>query len=243
MHTMRLLFIGLFVIAGCRSGGARATSTTPAPLTASERAEVVSLIEGDTGRGLYIADAEMENVTRALRLVRQAFPDGHDITPRRGAGLALQLTDSAARGIERRFPVGWQGDTVLRTLGIASIDSLHAALGVQGVELYTRKFGPQRTWFLAPAFPRPIYRNEAANRYSQIQDVRVDNAGFMLGDGGGLSLVRTATGYQFDFSRKWGDCLAGCIHGHVWVFDVNLRTNRVTKVRDSGDPWPIPPAA
>ena len=212
-------------------------ATSPAALSARERDEAISLLQYESDTGVFIDDAELQAVAHAVRLARRVFPDGHDITVRWGTGIRLRLTDSAAHHLTQRLPVGWH-----HTLGLAAVDSLHAALGVTRVAVHTWGLGARRRWILIPAFPRPVYRNAVASLYYGIPAVQVD-AELLAGDGGGLSLARTATGYRVGFSRKWGDCLAGCIHKHHWVFDVNLRTRRVTKIRDDGDPWPIPPAA
>jgi hypothetical protein len=48
-----------------------------------------------------------------------------------------------------------------------------------------------------------------------------------LGDGG----------YEISLTLGWGDCPAGCINHHTWVFDV-AADGTVTKTTDSGDPVP-----
>jgi hypothetical protein len=42
-------------------------------------------------------------------------------------------------------------------------------------------------------------------------------------------------GYEITLTVGWGDCPAGCIHHHTWVFDVTP-DGTVTLVSESGDP-------
>ena len=77
------------------------------------------------------------------------------------------------------------------------------------------------------------------SRYEGISAVRSDLDVF-IGGNSELTHTRTRTGYEVGFIHRWGDCPAGCINAHYTVFDVNLRTHRVTKIRDDGTPLPAP---
>ena len=46
-----------------------------------------------------------------------------------------------------------------------------------------------------------------------------------------------AGGYRIELTIGWGDCPAGCIHRHVWTFDVDAM-GKVTLVNESGDEVP-----
>ena len=44
-------------------------------------------------------------------------------------------------------------------------------------------------------------------------------------------------GFRITFTNGWGDCPAGCINKHNWVFEVGA-TGVVTPAGESGDPVP-----
>jgi hypothetical protein len=228
----------------CSYASGRTISSDGAALSSRERHEAIVFIQDDTGKGPFIDDDDIVPVARAIRLVRRAFPEGDDIVPNASSGLEIRLSDSAAHVMTSRFPAGWKGDTVLHTLGLASIDSVNSALGVRSIHVYAFDFG-SRSWLLVPSFTRPIYRRTVADQYNGVQGIRFTPYGRMLGDYGEVSLGRSGTIYTFRFSRKWGDCPAGCISGHYWIFEVDMRTRRVRTVREYGDPLPPrrPPAA
>ncbi|WP_156799116.1 hypothetical protein [Gemmatimonas aurantiaca] len=232
----RLLLTSLFLLASCHRVSGRKE-----PVPARERYEATVLLQTDSGKGPFIADAAIDTIVRVLRLARRAFPEGADITVRSHTGITVELYGTAAQFMESRFPVDWQGDTVLQFTAIPELDSLHARLGVRQVSVRAVAFMRRRTWLVDPRFPSPIYINEVSRMYEQIPGVRQWTFGtLMMGDWGGLTLARVVNGYRLGLSRRWGDCLSGCIHQHSWVFEIDLRTDRVVKVRDDGDPWPIP---
>jgi len=48
---------------------------------------------------------------------------------------------------------------------------------------------------------------------------------------------RTPGGYEISLTLGWGDCPAGCINHHTWVFDV-AEDGTVQPVSESGDAVP-----
>ena len=58
----------------------------------------------------------------------------------------------------------------------------------------------------------------------------------------GMSRWWTATplvtgGYRVELTVGWGDCMAGCIERHVWIFEVDA-SGGVKLVSETGDPVP-----
>ncbi len=45
------------------------------------------------------------------------------------------------------------------------------------------------------------------------------------------------SGFRITFTSGWGDCPAGCISQHRWIFEVTA-VGAVTLADESGDPLP-----
>ena len=101
--------------------------------------------------------------------------------------------------------------------------------------------------------PTPI-ATPAANPVSSPEDaaarvIATDRrfAGATMIDAGAIGLTKWWAwralddgGYEITMTVGWGDCPAGCINHHTWVFDVAVE-GTVTKVSESGDE--VPPGA
>jgi hypothetical protein len=231
-----MLLMSLLLLGSCYRANGHAKIS---PSREQERLEAIGLLQLEMGRGPFIPEAAIDSMISTLRLVRRAFPEIADITESGDQEFPVRLSDTLGVYMGRRFPDGWEGDTIVSSTGIPVLDSLNASLKVEKVWAKATAFGRRTYWLLAPEFPRPIYWREVADMYSRIPGVGVWVLSVRV-DGGEMSAERTATGYQFKFSQRWGDCPSGCINGHYWVFDFNARTKRVTKLREYGNPWPIP---
>ncbi len=194
------------------------------------------MIEDDSATVPVIPESTIGAVADALARVRRVFPDGHDITVRSSSGMSLELSAAAAAQLASRLPTGWTGDTILPALGVPSIDRLHAAWDVQRLWIRRYRLRSREVWVVNPDYSRPMYRQVVSQAYQTLPEITRVEYGLMLGDGGGLRLIRTGTGFRFEFTRAWGDCLAGCISRHRWIFEVDARTGRVTKVLEDGTP-------
>jgi hypothetical protein len=71
----------------------------------------------------------------------------------------------------------------------------------------------------------------------------------LIGQAAWYEVSPAAVGWRVTVTKGWGDCIAGCISRHVWVFDVDGQ-GTVTLVEERGDPLesgaggdPVPPVA
>jgi hypothetical protein len=55
--------------------------------------------------------------------------------------------------------------------------------------------------------------------------------------GDGNDITSTVVGF-YDFRLAWGDCPAGCLYEHVWVFQV--KDGAVILLDEYGDEIPVP---
>jgi hypothetical protein len=102
MKTLQVLLSVVVLGVGCSLH--RNASANHRTITAAERAEAIALIRHDTGRGPYIRQPEIAEVVRAVRLVRAAFPEGHDVVADPSHDLAIRLTDSAGTIMASHLP-------------------------------------------------------------------------------------------------------------------------------------------
>lgn len=90
----------------------------------------------------------------------------------------------------------------------------------------------------APAEPGSLTRDEAAAlvlasdpRFAGIGPLDPD----LIGQSAWYEVSPGTVGWRVTITKGWGDCQAGCISRHVWVFDVD-GTGTVALVEESGDP-------
>jgi len=57
----------------------------------------------------------------------------------------------------------------------------------------------------------------------------------LIGQSAWYEVSPGTVGWRITITKGWGDCQAGCISRHTWVFEVNLQ-GTVTLVEESGDP-------
>lgn len=237
MKTLAVLLSTLMIVSACVSS--RGIAHDDASITVAERAEAIALVRNDKGRGPFILEKDIASVVRAVRLVRATFPAGNDVVSDAGRDLVIQLTDSAAAILARRFPDRRRGDTVFAELLLPPIDRVIRSLGAHRVSVQAFDFA-RPMWFVRPAFPQPVYTDGMARQFADVPGVRfVYDPTLSIGDWGGLTLSRREPIYTFTFVRKWGDCPSACIHAHTWVFEVDLHAQEVRRLREFGDAWPV----
>ncbi len=94
----------------------------------------------------------------------------------------------------------------------------------------------------APTQPAPIVGSpeEAAARViasdSRFAGIARKNAD-LIGQGSWWEASVTSSGYRVHVQIGWGDCPAGCIDRHDWIFDV-AADGTITLVEETGDPLP-----
>jgi len=59
----------------------------------------------------------------------------------------------------------------------------------------------------------------------------------LIGQSAWYEVTRAAVGWRVTITKGWGDCQAGCIGKHTWVFDVD-GSGAVRLVEERGDPLP-----
>jgi hypothetical protein len=90
----------------------------------------------------------------------------------------------------------------------------------------------------APAEPGSLTRDEAATlvlasdpRFAGIGPIDPD----LIGQSAWYEVSPGTVGWRVTITKGWGDCQAGCISRHVWVFDVDAAGSAVL-VGETGDP-------
>jgi hypothetical protein len=89
--------------------------------------------------------------------------------------------------------------------------------------------------------PAPVTSPERAAQLVLAQDARFHDLARrdpnLIGQGSWWEATETAQGYDVTVQIGWGDCEAGCISRHTWVYSV-ARDGTVTIVSEQGDPLP-----
>jgi hypothetical protein len=86
--------------------------------------------------------------------------------------------------------------------------------------------------------PTPITRQQAVD-LALATDPQLAGIGpldpDLIGQAAWYEVSPAAVGWRVTVTKGWGDCMAGCISRHVWVFDVDGQ-GAVTLVEERGDP-------
>jgi hypothetical protein len=88
-----------------------------------------------------------------------------------------------------------------------------------------------------------LHSEEAINilalskKFEPIEGVFYAEPNGVIGDGDDIKGSIESEYLMFEFSEGWGDCPAGCIHRHYWVFHV-MFDGTVEFIRSYGDPLP-----
>lgn len=180
-------------------------------------------------------DALIDSMARSLAAVSRLGHPARDsalvrfgITPRLGWDPYTSYieADSTAPWSRR-----WREGRV--ETGVAGIDSVLADLGATiepagpphtGATYKLRTRRPVNWWVLG----------ERLDRIPGIGRVRPE---WFLGVRSGVNLERTSGGLRLQYFVGWGDCAAGCIHGHWWTFETD-GVGEARFVACGGDPLP-----
>ena len=58
----------------------------------------------------------------------------------------------------------------------------------------------------------------------------------VIGASAWYEVEKTADGYRVAITMGWGDCMAGCISRHTWIFEVSA-DGSIGQPTESGDPF------
>ncbi|MFQ6087766.1 MAG: hypothetical protein ACE5K0_02545 [Candidatus Methanofastidiosia archaeon] len=70
-------------------------------------------------------------------------------------------------------------------------------------------------------------------KFPEVEDIEKCEADF--GCETDIEVEKTKDGFELTFFKGWGDCPAGCISRHYWVFEVSAF--KVLKITEYGDPF------
>jgi hypothetical protein len=91
--------------------------------------------------------------------------------------------------------------------------------------------------------PAPVTTPERAAQLVLAQDARFHDLARhdpnLIGQGSWWDVIETAKGYQVTVQIGWGDCEAGCINRHQWLYAVG-RNGAVSLLSERGEPLPSP---
>lgn len=161
---------------------------------------------------------------------------------------SVQLTARIAgdlKAIRTRYPYfvritavpKWQPETLFVQLSPAALQDFRDKAFVKFEQL-NRVFGLVEVsdhgdgWVLL-RFSRAYHPQALAKVYETLDGVRKTEANRAIGDSDDITSTEAGL---YTFRRGWGDCPAGCIFNHVWVFAV--RDGAVELVEDSGNELP-----
>ncbi|NOR87579.1 MAG: T9SS type A sorting domain-containing protein [Bacteroidales bacterium] len=107
----------------------------------------------------------------------------------------------------------WQNH-ILET-GIASLDSL--------ISLYEFDFSSSSNYsdMIVIKTPQDINIRPLLNLFREYEGIIYADPNIMMGGGNKITYHNENGVRYLDFSKKWGDCMAGCIYSHVFQFQVN----------------------
>lgn len=237
-----------WMVAACVAVFAACHRQATAPLGAEARRTAVSVLQ-DASSGLFVSEPEISQVATAIQRLRAEYSDLRSIEANSGSSIELRFTDSVARAVHQRLPAQrrdsvdpggarWVGDTIVAHLRLQGLDRVNATLGVTRGSLLV---WDERRSVLYPHFARPVNRAAAANMYQGAPEIRSAVYGMTIGDGDDIRATRDSTGLTLHFSKGWGDCPAGCINRHHWIYHLRWRDGRLTKLREYGTPIPAQP--
>ena len=159
------------------------------------------------------------------------MPDGGSEAESRGRGYARPVPDRPTSPVRASISLA---AGALLALALAACAAGSASDGGTGAS-------PTPTPVPTPAADAVSSPEDAAARVIAT-DPRFAGATLLQPDSIGLSKWWTWKaldngGYEVSLTLGWGDCPAGCINHHTWVFDV-AADGSVTKAGESGDPLP-----
>ncbi len=85
--------------------------------------------------------------------------------------------------------------------------------------------------------PKPINIYALAKRFLPIEGVLFAEENHTIGDGDDINAIIEQEYLTVEFSKGWGDCLAGCINRRYWAFHVRFN-GAVRFMRSYGDVLP-----
>jgi hypothetical protein len=91
-----------------------------------------------------------------------------------------------------------------------------------------------RLWFILK-FDAPYHPAALGAEYLKIGSVVNTEPNWIIGDGDDIELAEPGL---YRFRRAWGDCQAGCIKEHVWIYRVDAGV--VELVLQFGDDYSLP---
>jgi len=196
--------------------------------------EAVQLLQGaDTLP--FLDPTEVEELARIISALRAAVPEIRGIRNYAdNSDLLVYLSDlgeSLADTVPPRSESIFQTITA-RRVGVTSLDSLNATLGVDSVTL--RYLGSRVTEF-KPHFPRFPNVPVLSDLYEELPEVSLAIPEMMVGGGDEVRLYRVRGIWYFVFIHAYGDCLAGCTEAD-YFFVRYLPEQRVFQLTDT-----IPP--
>jgi len=84
----------------------------------------------------------------------------------------------------------------------------------------------------------PLNMYALGTQFSKIDGVQYAEPNAVVGDGSDIEADRQSTVVMLTYWIKWGDCMAGCINGHYWRYQVRTQSGRVEYLGSGGDPLP-----
>lgn len=120
-----------------------------------------------------------------------------------------------------------------RLTGNPKIDELVLGFELSLVDFYT---GPI-IFFAVLESPKPINIYALTRKFITVDGVMFAEENMAMGDGNDIAALIEQNYLTIEFSKGWGDCPAGCIYRHYWLFNIKF-DGSVSFVRSYGDVIP-----
>lgn len=117
-----------------------------------------------------------------------------------------------------------------RLTGYEPVDVLVRGWDLEPVRFHAWSTGPGAVLRSA----RPLNVAALAARFEEIEGIRSARPNGAVGDGNDIEAESESGGWRLDYSVGWGDCPAGCIHRHHWLFRV--KTDGTVRFLESRGP-------
>ncbi len=219
--------LAVVALATACGGATGITEIVPLPATLADSVRaayhedavrLVARADGPGGWARPSAAAVATLETALLRVYASSLPAADSVTERYAIHSfpnppTHELLVTLADG--NRWADAWRAGQALT--GEPAVDSLVRAYGLSVAQYYTWSIGDAALLRSS----EPLNTASLARLLGSAPGVRYAEPNMVVGGGNDIQARVDVRTVVLDYSLAWGDCLAGCIAGHVWHFRVS----------------------
>jgi len=222
----------------CSSQGVSPRRLTPA--ATSVELELAAAALADSSSGPFFQRDRLETGVAVLRWIHTHYPETRNVEA--GADLSLQfrMPDSLFKRLFDTTVAATSGDRWLQPprTGLPDFDRITDAVGgAKGIHVQGL---PQVFAVVTVYYREPVNVPGVARAYASLRPA-IDISpmqGIRIGGGDRIHIEAGDSLWTVQIMMGWGDCMAGCINWHSWMFQYRPRTGKIEAVSDSGPPVP-----